>query len=765
MGLQVNPYLVWQLVPGIVTLAIGLYVLTRYRGRRESGVFFVMMVGGALWAFADAIRLLSPNLEWQRMWINVVYIGVMIVPTSWFMLSTKLAGLKRGLATNLSNWAWLVPAGMYLAVLSNNRHNLFFTSSVMVDTGVFSVVENQYGPLFFAHTAYSYVALVAGVVIIGIEISRNFRRYGVQAYGLIAGVLAPLLGNVYYLFGSVPAGFPDLTPIFFTVTGVAFGWAIFGSRILEVVPHAHGSIVETLTTGVIVLGPDMRILDANQSAREILESARTESGDADPDRIDGGSAVDEAIVSAAGSLQSEGGAVQAVVPATGRTYSITVDPISVDVGKSTGWLVQLTDVSERTRTELDLIETRETLEAVLDTLQDSYFEADVNGVLTYANRALLETLNYSRRDEVIGRHFRKFVDARSARDMYERFSQLFSTGQPVPRFAYFFRRNGGEVREAEASISPIIRNGAVVGSRGTLRDISERVKAERKTAEQTDLLNSVMQQSPIAMAICDLDRKITRVNPAFEGLFGYPKHEALGAELDALLSVPELAREMEELTTRSLEGFVSAASRRRRADGSLVDVEIFAAPLSVAGSRVGFLAFYIDVSERTRAQSELARTQSTVSSILNSLEDPYFEADSAGVITFANRSYWQQLGYDSDRDVLGRSFRHFTDRQTVREVLRRFSVLYRTGEPAEPFDYQCKRKDGSTFVAEIVVSPVLDGEQVVGTRGIIRDASVRIKAEEVLRQAKEAAEFRAGELATVPWAWCCHSVAMSRQRR
>ena len=97
---------------------------------------------------------------------------------------------------------------------------------------------------------------------------------------MIIGVLAPLAGNAYFLFGSPPAGFPDPTPIIFTVTGIAFAWAIFGGHILEVVPLAHEAIVRKLASGVLILDADKNIRDINDAARGMLGlTSKTYAGD------------------------------------------------------------------------------------------------------------------------------------------------------------------------------------------------------------------------------------------------------------------------------------------------------------------------------------------------------------------------------------------------------------------------------------------------------------------------------------------------------
>jgi PAS domain S-box-containing protein len=237
----------------------------------------------------------------------------------------------------------------------------------------------------------------------------------------------------------------------------------------------------------------------------------------------------------------------------------------------------------------------------------------------------------------------------------------------------------------------------------------------------------------MAIVILDLEFKVTNINPAFEKLFGYAQSEIIGVEIDDFLSTPEIVEEMRSLTEKGMQERIYFVGKRKKKDGALVDVEIFSEPFFVGEEKFGLLVFYNDISERLKAEAELDQTHATYRAVLDTLQDPYFEADPKGVITFVNQAFWRTLGYSSKDEVIGKNFRHVTDRKSVREVFNSFQTLYETQKNLKPFDYHYRRKDGSVLVAEIVVSPILDDGQVVGTRGIIRDISVRIRAEESQR--------------------------------
>jgi PAS domain-containing protein len=270
MELHTNPYIIWQLIPALITLWLGIYVQSRPRKKPESNVFSLLLLAGSFWSLANAIQLASPNYSWQLFWHNAAFLAIAIIPTAWFLFAVKFTGYFRTQIEKVRALFLVIPGLTYVAILTNGYHRLFFSSFKTISINGFANLTGAGGILFYIHTYYSYALLFLGMLFLGIALVTNFKSYGSQAYGLILGVFTPLIGNVLYIFGGLPPGFPDPTPIAFTITGITFAWAIFAGRMLDVVPIAHESVVETLTSGIVVLDLENKILNINPAAVDIL---------------------------------------------------------------------------------------------------------------------------------------------------------------------------------------------------------------------------------------------------------------------------------------------------------------------------------------------------------------------------------------------------------------------------------------------------------------------------------------------------------------
>jgi len=126
--------------------------------------------------------------------------------------------------------------------------------------------------------------------------------------------------------------------------------------------------------------------------------------------------------------------------------------------------------------------------------------------------------------------------------------------------------------------------------------------------------DSLVLNNPVAIVNLDLEDRITSCNPAFEALFGWRQDEVLGRNLDELVTTESTLAEARAYTEAGEAGrTTSGMGRRRRRDGTLVDVELYTIPVMVGQTRVGMMALYHDVSEllaARRAAEEASQSKS-----------------------------------------------------------------------------------------------------------------------------------------------------------
>jgi diguanylate cyclase (GGDEF)-like protein/PAS domain S-box-containing protein len=125
-------------------------------------------------------------------------------------------------------------------------------------------------------------------------------------------------------------------------------------------------------------------------------------------------------------------------------------------------------------------------------------------------------------------------------------------------------------------------------------------------------------------------------------------------------------------------------------------------------------------------------------SILDSMEDGYFEVDLTGTMLFCNKAIARLFSFNSPEELKGMNYSEYTDPQNAQKVYEVFNQVYQTGQPYKGFQWEIKYDQGKTAYVDTSVSLILDAEQSkAGFRGILRDVTLQRMTEAALRESEE----------------------------
>jgi PAS domain S-box-containing protein len=152
------------------------------------------------------------------------------------------------------------------------------------------------------------------------------------------------------------------------------------------------------------------------------------------------------------------------------------------------------------------------------------------------------------------------------------------------------------------------------------REIRERERVEREMTERSVYLESVLAAAPDAIVTLDAQHNVLEWNPGAERLFGYSRDQAVGQQLDPLITSPETLQEAIALTKLVLgkQHVLPQQCVRYCRDGTPVDVLVAGSPILIGDELIGVVAAYTDISERVRAEHEAVR-RATQQEALNAI--------------------------------------------------------------------------------------------------------------------------------------------------
>ncbi|MFO1417878.1 MAG: response regulator [Methylotetracoccus sp.] len=261
------------------------------------------------------------------------------------------------------------------------------------------------------------------------------------------------------------------------------------------------------------------------------------------------------------------------------------------------------EVAEMQRLEAVLMKGKKEWELTFDAITDLIFVVDAEGVIQRCNRSVIDHLQSTYLD-VVGTPLRTLLnhcggDAESP--------NMCAGEVEIPCLGGVF----------DVFLRQMPLDGAGSRSIYVMRDITDRKRAEMAVEYQRQFFEALVLNSPAAIVVSDALGCVTSLNPAFERLFQYRAAEVLGTVLNGRITTPDTKQEADSLTQRVLENeTVHTVSHRRRKDGTLVDVEIFSAPVYVAGTRAGTLTIYHDISDHVRAKQEAEEASRSKSEFL-----------------------------------------------------------------------------------------------------------------------------------------------------
>jgi len=278
---------------------------------------------------------------------------------------------------------------------------------------------------------------------------------------------------------------------------------------------------------------------------------------------------------------------------------------------------------------------------------------------------------------------------------------------------------------------------SVAGGWSVQRESTRRGLAETHLAQMEGRYRGLLEAAPDAMVVVNRAGEIVLLNVQAEKQFGYSRDELVGQQVTNIIPEGFAERLIADGTRSAAEALAQQIGTgieliARRKDGSQFPIEIMLSPLDSAEG-ILVTAAIRDITERKKAETHLAQMEGRYRGLLEAAPDAMVVVNRAGEIVLLNVQAEKQFGYSRD-ELVGQKVKNI-----IPEGFAERLIADGTRSAAEALAQQigtgieliARRKDGSQFPIEIMLSPLESAEGILVTAAI-RDISERKKSEEHL---------------------------------
>ncbi|HRS83072.1 MAG TPA: PAS domain S-box protein [Smithellaceae bacterium] len=357
-----------------------------------------------------------------------------------------------------------------------------------------------------------------------------------------------------------------------------------------------------------------------------------------------------------------------------------------------------------------------------------------NGKFVYVSPLYQKLTGYSER-ELIATHSLSYIHPEDRTMVREKAIRSLQTKSLEP-YEYRFIKKHQEILWALETITPISYEGQRA-TLGSFMDISHRKKMEEALQKSEENYRLLFESAGQGILIAK-DEKIQFANTALAEIVGYPKEVITARPFISFIHPDDRSMVLNRHKMR-LKGDDPENDYQFRAvtsDGTVKWLQINARKISWDGVPAS-LSFITDITDRRQAQEDLRASEEKYRTIIEQMEDGYFEIDLAGNYTFVNNAESEIVGY-SREEMIGMNARQYLDGESLKRAAQVYKASYKTGEPFKSLEVEIIRKDGTKGFNETSGSVIRDaGGKPVGFRGFTRDVTERKQAEMRLQRSEE----------------------------
>ena len=388
------------------------------------------------------------------------------------------------------------------------------------------------------------------------------------------------------------------------------------------------------------------------------------------------------------------------------------------------------EISEHKWAVQDTRNSQHLLQMLIDTIEGEVFVKDVNGKYLLVNKAFGKDFGVDP-NEVIGKDDFFVFSPEDAAKLQENDKRIMAA-KKAENIEERGIIKGKNVIFLSNKVPLIADDGNVLGICGVGFDITEQKQAEEALRESEEKFRSFVENANDIVYSLSLDGIFSYVSPNWTEILGHDPSEVVGKHFEPFVHPDDFPVCLDFLKKVLATGEKQSGVeyRVKHKDGGWRWHTTNASPIRDSERQIAsFVGIAHDITDGKQTKEALRKSEEKYRSVLENIEEGYYETDLAGNFTFFNASLCRIFGY-SENQLMGMNYKKNIDKETGDKLYGVFNKVYKTGTPVKGFEHEVSWKDGSKSFVEISVSLLRDGgDKPMGFRGITRDITERKLAE------------------------------------
>tara|TARA_R110002050_G_scaffold94765_2_gene197256 strand:+ start:121956 stop:126611 length:4656 start_codon:yes stop_codon:yes gene_type:complete len=397
------------------------------------------------------------------------------------------------------------------------------------------------------------------------------------------------------------------------------------------------------------------------------------------------------------------------------------------------------DITERKQSEIKLKESEKSLLEAQKIAKLGSYNLDLKTQIAETSMIFNEIVGLDSNSELTFDIWRTITHPEDTLNNQKVFDECLETGGVFDLEYRILTKNKKELKWIHGLGEVVYTNGEATNFFGTIQDITDRKQVQIELNSAKDFSEGLIKSMHEGLVVFSLHTEIISVNPSFCEMSGFTENELIGKKCPYPFSPPEIIEEAnsrhEKLTKgEHIDGFESVYMQK---NGTRFNVHVQVSSIwDKDKNRIAYFGTVQDITKRKKAEIELNSAKDFSESLINSMRNGLSVIDATGKHIHVNPALCKITGY-SKKELIGAypPFPFWPPEyyDEINDIFKNTLLgIDKSGEVI------FKRKNGERFPAQITISRVKnEDDENVAFIGTIEDVSVKVKAREALKAAKE----------------------------